>query len=174
VADAIPATEGVSPVQKLERLASGIKLRDGFPSLTTADAKVLLAALRPTQPPTAGRPVKASNKSGAEYMWELAHYTGAHVPKYQFAPSRELTDILELLADAQDALRAKSPEPCANYDVLAGFADWLCREMPAGTVIGDPRWWAPRLLRAVEVFQKSRGPELDANGYALTKGTQHG
>ena len=57
-----------------------------------------------------------------------------------------------------------SDEPRANSDVLAGFADWLCREMPAGTVVGDPRWWAPRLLRAVEVFQKSRGPELDANG----------
>lgn len=50
-----------------------------------------------------------------------------------------------------------SAEPCSNYDVLAGFADWLCREMPADTIIGDPRWWAPRILRAVEVFQKSRG-----------------
>jgi hypothetical protein len=29
------------------------------------------------------------------------------------------------------------------------FAAWLEREMPAGTVIGDPKWWAPRILRAV-------------------------
>lgn len=28
------------------------------------------------------------------------------------------------------------------------FADWLAREMPAGTVIADPAWWAPRILRA--------------------------
>lgn len=28
------------------------------------------------------------------------------------------------------------------------FEDWLIREMPPGTVIGDPKWWAPRILRA--------------------------
>jgi hypothetical protein len=28
------------------------------------------------------------------------------------------------------------------------FADWLAREMPSGTVINDPAWWAPRILRA--------------------------
>ena len=30
------------------------------------------------------------------------------------------------------------------------FEAWLCREMPAGTVIGDPKWWAPRILRAAQ------------------------
>lgn len=30
------------------------------------------------------------------------------------------------------------------------FADWLAREMPAGTVISDPAWWAPRILRAAQ------------------------
>lgn len=25
------------------------------------------------------------------------------------------------------------------------FSDWLAREMPPGTVISDPRWWAPRI-----------------------------
>jgi len=29
------------------------------------------------------------------------------------------------------------------------FAEWLKREMPAGTVINDPQWWAPRILKAV-------------------------
>lgn len=28
------------------------------------------------------------------------------------------------------------------------FAEWLKREMPAGTVISDPEWWAPRILKA--------------------------
>jgi hypothetical protein len=28
---------------------------------------------------------------------------------------------------------------------------WLSREMPAGTVISDPAWWAPRILRAAHV-----------------------
>jgi hypothetical protein len=26
-----------------------------------------------------------------------------------------------------------------------GFADWLEREMPEGTVIGDPLWWASKI-----------------------------
>lgn len=30
-----------------------------------------------------------------------------------------------------------------------GFADWLAHEMPPGTVISNPRWWAPRIERAI-------------------------
>ncbi|MPS30539.1 MAG: hypothetical protein E2576_14505 [Alcaligenaceae bacterium] len=33
-------------------------------------------------------------------------------------------------------------------DEREAFVAWLAREMPAGTVIGDPAWWAPRILRA--------------------------
>lgn len=29
----------------------------------------------------------------------------------------------------------------------AVFTEWLCREMPAGTIIGDANWWAKRILR---------------------------
>ena len=29
------------------------------------------------------------------------------------------------------------------------FEEWLAREMHAGTVIGDPEWWAPRIRRAL-------------------------
>lgn len=29
----------------------------------------------------------------------------------------------------------------------APFAEWLAKEMPAGTVIGDPSWWADRIAR---------------------------
>jgi len=28
------------------------------------------------------------------------------------------------------------------------FTEWLNREMPAGTVISDPEWWVPRILKA--------------------------
>jgi hypothetical protein len=30
------------------------------------------------------------------------------------------------------------------------FDKWLQREMPAGTVISDPLWWAPRILKAAQ------------------------
>lgn len=39
------------------------------------------------------------------------------------------------------------PQPEAQGAVV--FADWLAREMPPGTVISSPAWWAPRILRAV-------------------------
>lgn len=29
------------------------------------------------------------------------------------------------------------------------FVAWLEREMPAGTIIGNPTWWAPKLARAL-------------------------
>ena len=33
------------------------------------------------------------------------------------------------------------------------FAAWLHRDMPAGTQISDPSWWAPRIYRAVLASQ---------------------
>lgn len=38
-------------------------------------------------------------------------------------------------------------------EVGMSFEEWLCSEMPAGTVIGDPKWWAPRILRAAQQVQ---------------------
>ena len=33
---------------------------------------------------------------------------------------------------------------------MDNFEKWLCREMPAGTVIGNPSWWAPRIMKAAQ------------------------
>jgi len=35
--------------------------------------------------------------------------------------------------------------------MIESFETWLAREMPAGTVIGDPAWWAPRILRKAQL-----------------------
>ena len=35
------------------------------------------------------------------------------------------------------------PEPEENW--YPRFADWLEQEMPEGTVIGDPLWWASKI-----------------------------
>lgn len=46
------------------------------------------------------------------------------------------------------------------------FSDWLAREMPPGTVISDPRWWAPRIAARFATPQPPQPagavPELDA------------
>ncbi len=45
------------------------------------------------------------------------------------------------------------------------FADWMLREMPAGTVIGDPNWWARRIIKAVESSTEFSCPQT--GGLAL-------
>jgi hypothetical protein len=54
------------------------------------------------------------------------------------------------LIEDPDLLGVKRPEVGVNEaapsDVEA-LAEWLAREMPAGTVIGDPKWWADRIAR---------------------------
>jgi hypothetical protein len=62
--------------------------------------------------------------------------------------------VMQPIEDVIAALNATAlaqPEPVAPKDEawFANFAAWLAREMPAGTVIGDPLWWAPRIARAV-------------------------
>ena len=39
------------------------------------------------------------------------------------------------------------------------FIEWLKSEMPAGTVIGDPEWWASRIAYRVRALSAQRVPE---------------
>ena len=41
-----------------------------------------------------------------------------------------------------------APAPVVTVDVDA-FTEWMVREMPPGTVIGSPRWWAPKIIGAL-------------------------
>ena len=55
-------------------------------------------------------------------------------------------------------------------DAEARFMLWLMKEMPAGTVIGTPSWWSPRIfkavLRAIEVQEQVRpSPEEPTETY---------
>ncbi|MCI2243236.1 hypothetical protein L3067_01255 [Xanthomonas sp. PPL568] len=48
------------------------------------------------------------------------------------------------------ALGSAGTQPQAEqHGVPELFVQWLEREMPAGTVIGRPAWWAPKLVRAL-------------------------
>jgi hypothetical protein len=57
------------------------------------------------------RPKKTAKLSQRDYINALCEYTGAWAPPHLFATTIELTDILEALANAQDASTAH--EPCA-------------------------------------------------------------
>jgi hypothetical protein len=47
-----------------------------------------------------------------------------------------------LIDEARAYLSQPEPEEEEWY---SRFADWLEREMPEGTVIGDPLWWASKI-----------------------------
>lgn len=56
-------------------------------------------------------------------------------------------------ADELARLRLSNEPPAAHSsDHLSRFSEWLAKEMPAGTVIGEPQWWARKLLVAACVF----------------------
>lgn len=40
------------------------------------------------------------------------------------------------------------------------FTRWLCSEMPAGTIIGDPAWWAPRIYEKAKAPPEATGSHL--------------
>lgn len=58
----------------------------------------------------------------------------------------ELLDIPDFLRN-QENLKAERDAPHSTQH-LKRFTQWLEKEMPEGTVIGDPLWWARRLLAA--------------------------
>ncbi len=63
---------------------------------------------------------------------------------------------------------AENPPP-EDTDHLQRFTEWLVKEMPSGTEIGDPRWWAPRILAAAIVT----APELPASPQPPGAGREH-
>lgn len=72
--------------------------------------------------------------------WLLGNMTAG-----QLARAADLTEAVmrELFLERQAAPVPAEGE-VADY---ADFVAWLVSEMPAGTVISDPLWWAPRIAR---------------------------
>lgn len=69
-----------------------------------------------------------------------------------YGPATEFDYQLGQAADEIQALLNAAPIAPDAQDAPSdeqNFAAWIEREMPAGTMIGDPKWWAPRILRAV-------------------------
>ncbi|CAD7379503.1 hypothetical protein X12_001576 [Xanthomonas arboricola] len=49
---------------------------------------------------------------------------------------------------------AAAPQLSAAKEVPELFVQWLEREMPAGTIIGKPAWWARKLARALRSAER--------------------
>ena len=48
---------------------------------------------------------------------------------------------------------------------------YLCREMPAGTVIGDPKWWAAKIAAAIK--EALAQPEQEPVAWAMLHDNGH-
>lgn len=63
---------------------------------------------------------------------------------------KRLADLSVEVFNLESDKKRLPDEPSAAHsgDHLQRFTAWLVKEMPAGTVIGDPQWWARKLLAA--------------------------
>lgn len=53
----------------------------------------------------------------------------------------------------------------------AEFTEFVLREMPAGTIISDPAWWAPRLWRAAVHAMRHVGDWERSEGWSISGAT---
>ena len=76
---------------------------------------------------------------------------------------------------ALQAIRAEAskPEGVVVPDKMPDeFLAWIQREIPSGTVISNPAWWAPKIYRAM--LRAAGGAEMsDTKPYKLSLGEKH-
>lgn len=73
--------------------------------------------------------------------------------QYHYESKEYDKEASETLEQIRAALRARAVPQSAP----AGFVEWLCQEMPPGTVISDPAWWAPKIHRSMLSASKDDG-----------------
>ncbi|OOW99239.1 hypothetical protein Xgly_03325 [Xanthomonas citri pv. glycines] len=85
-------------------------------------------------------------------LWMGTNLTG---PDLAHRARVALRDALgkQACGEGINAARATNPQPTAA-SVPDLFVQWLEREMPAGTIIGKPAWWAPKLARALRSAER--------------------
>jgi alkanesulfonate monooxygenase SsuD/methylene tetrahydromethanopterin reductase-like flavin-dependent oxidoreductase (luciferase family) len=82
-------------------------------------------------------------------------------------PPEDTADA-DLIARARTALAQPEPEVVTDEEEwYPGFADWLEREMPEGTVIGDPLWWASKIA---DYLQRHAHPAIEPVAYLRRQG----
>lgn len=118
---------------------------------------------------------------------DIARRGGSYEPLYTLrgltasAQQDEREALSKWKADCKSWGHPATPEAAAAYidgyraaqqvqagaGAVAAFERWLCSEMPAGTVIGDPKWWAPRILRAALSREQPQPSNGDREGGAV-------
>jgi hypothetical protein len=62
---------------------------------------------------------------------------------------------------SRPALTIQASHDEMDSEVLEQFTRWLCIEMPQGTLIGSPSWWAPKIMRAISAIRAELGGQRE-------------
>jgi hypothetical protein len=85
--------------------------------------------------------------------------------------------LQKLVAVIDSKLRAPADQAASAAAPNNTFTEWLKREIPAGTVIGDPEWWVRRIIakiRASEGQAQTSAPCPDCHGQGTWTGSHDG
>jgi hypothetical protein len=127
-----------------------------------------------------GLPGKPGVREELEYALAM-HFSNNRMPHMSGDPRNRLsslqrrnmedavTSILEVigpcLTPAEVEARVKEArrdalEEAARREMPPEFLDWMKRQMPKDTIIGNPEWWAGRIWRAaIHAMKKGEGDE---------------
>ena len=124
-----------------------------------SDALLRVLGLDPEQYRTEGgslnlpkiRTALAEAEKAEPYAYLVVQQQGYIVGAWKDRATAEKIAAQQLARDRERVVEVYDRPPRRELSEKAAqeFAEWLCREMPPGTIISNPRWWAPRIVRVV-------------------------
>lgn len=72
--------------------------------------------------------------------------------------------VMAVLTELFENMPPEPPKP-VGYDE---FDAWLASQMPQNTVIGDPHWWTPKIVRAAIRYLRADLPEDPPGSWSAT------
>jgi hypothetical protein len=125
--------------------------RAGVEDERTSEANIGIAGFGAKVEPARQNPYHTSPPLQADGQTAKQCYDHLMEGELETGPLERLRFFCSLAMNGQDWLDVEPFFAVLQADackVPPSFVEWLRREMPAGTEIGDPDWWAPRILRA--------------------------
>ncbi len=110
----------------------------------------------------AERDALSAQLQAAREQEPVAVVTGVYAGRTVVMPldgSVVLPERMALFSRPAPTIQASHDE--MDSEVLEQFTRWLCIQMPQGTVIGSPSWWAPKIMRAISTIRAEQGGQRE-------------
>jgi hypothetical protein len=78
--------------------------------------------------------------------YDDAQAEAAHTEMLLREAQDEIANAKARVRELEAQIAQAEAKPATSTSNESEFTEWLEREMPVGTVIGDPKWWARRIL----------------------------